>query len=49
VASAVVYGQPVELASKVSFSVPGSYVLRATAFDGQLYTARDVAVTVKRP
>jgi hypothetical protein len=46
-ASAVVYGQPVEIASKVSFSAPGTYVLRATAFDGQLYTTRDVRVTVK--
>jgi hypothetical protein len=48
-ASAVVYGQPVEIASKVSFSAPGTYVLRATAFDGQLYTTRDVTVNVKRP
>jgi hypothetical protein len=48
-ASAVVYGQPVDFASKVSFSVPGTYVLRATAFDGQLYTTRDVTVTVKGP
>jgi hypothetical protein len=48
-ASAVVYGQPVDLTSKVSFSTPGTYVLRATAFDGQLYTTRDVTVTVKRP
>jgi hypothetical protein len=46
-ASAVVYGQPVEIESKVSFSAPGTYVLRATAFDGQLYTTRDVRVTVK--
>jgi hypothetical protein len=48
-ASAVVYGQPVEIASKVSFSAPGTYVLRATAFDGQLYTTRDVTVNVKHP
>jgi hypothetical protein len=47
VASAVIYGQPVELASKVSFSAPGTYVLRATAFDGQLYSTRDVTVTAK--
>lgn len=47
-ASAVVYGQPVELTSKVSFTAPGTYVLRATAFDGQLYTTRDVTVTAKR-
>lgn len=48
-ASAVIYGQPVELTSKVSFSAPGTYVLRASAFDGQLYTTRDVTVTAKRP
>ena len=45
--SAVLYGQPVTLASKVSFGAPGSYVLRATADDGQLFTSRDVTVTVK--
>ena len=44
-ASQVIYGQPVELTAKVSFSAPGTYVLRATAFDGQLYTTRDVTVT----
>jgi hypothetical protein len=49
VASAVVYGKRVDLASKVTFSAPGTYVLRATAFDGQLYTTRDVTVTAKRP
>jgi hypothetical protein len=47
--SEVIYGQPVELASKVGFSAPGTYVLRASAFDGQLYTTRDVTVSVKRP
>lgn len=47
VASAVTYGQPVELASKVGFGAPGTYVLRATGFDGQLYSTRDVTVTVK--
>ncbi len=45
--SAVVYGQPVKLTSKVSFSEPGTYILRATANDGQLYTSRDVTVTVQ--
>lgn len=44
--SAVVYGQPVALSSKVTFSAPGTYVLRATANDGQLFTSRDVTVTV---
>ena len=40
------YGEPVTLTSKVSFSAPGTYVLRATANDGQLFTSRDVTVTV---
>ncbi len=44
--SAVVYGEPVTLASKVSFGAPGTYILRATANDGQLYTSRDITVTV---
>jgi hypothetical protein len=44
--SPILHGQPVELSSKVSFSVPGKYVLRATAFDGQLYSTRDVTVIV---
>ncbi len=45
-ASAVVYGEPVALTSKVSFGAPGTYVLRATANDGQLFTSRDITVTV---
>jgi hypothetical protein len=44
--SAVVYGEPVTLTSKVSFGEPGTYVLRATANDGQLFTSRDVTVNV---
>jgi hypothetical protein len=46
-ASAVVHGEPITLTSKATFSVPGTYVLRVTANDGQLYTSRDVTVTVK--
>ena len=45
-ASAVLYGQPVDLTSRVSFGAPGTYVLRVTASDGQLFTSRDVTVTV---
>jgi hypothetical protein len=44
-ASMIVHGEPVTLVSKVSFSAPGTYVLRATANDGQLFTSRDVTVT----
>ena len=47
-ASAVVYGQPVAVTSKVSFETPGVYVLRVTANDGQLFTSRDVTVTVNQ-
>lgn len=45
-ASAVVYGEPVALTSKVSFTAPGTYVLRATANDGQLFTSRDITINV---
>jgi hypothetical protein len=47
-ASMIVHGQPVELTTKVSFSVPGTYVLRATAGDGQLYSSHDVTVIAER-
>jgi len=40
------YGKPMELTSKVSFSVPGTYLLRAIAGDGQLESIREVTVTV---
>jgi hypothetical protein len=46
-ASAVVHGEPITLTSKATFSAPGTYVLRVTANDGQLYASRDVTVTVK--
>lgn len=45
-ASPVVYGEPVTLTSKATFSAPGLYVLRAIADDGQLYTTREITVTV---
>jgi hypothetical protein len=45
-ASAIVHGEPVTLTSKASFSTPGTYVLRVTANDGQLFTSRDVTITV---
>jgi hypothetical protein len=40
------YGKPVTLTSTVSFSVPGTYVLRATASDGQLFANYHVTVMV---
>jgi hypothetical protein len=45
-ASPIVYGEPVALTAKATFSAPGTYVLRATANDGQLNTTRDVTVMV---
>jgi len=47
-ASAVVHGEPITLNSKATFSAPGTYVLRVTANDGQLFTSRDVTVNVTR-
>jgi hypothetical protein len=41
-----VYGKPVELTTKVSFSAPGTYLLRAIAGDGQIESIHDVTVTV---
>jgi hypothetical protein len=44
--SPVVYGEPITLTSKVTFGAPGTYVLRAIANDGQLFTTQDVTVNV---
>jgi hypothetical protein len=41
-----VYGQPVTLETKVSFSVPGNYRIRAIAIDGALFSSYDVDVKV---
>ena len=41
-----VYGKPVDLTTKVSFSAPGTYLLRAIASDGQLESMYEVTVTV---
>ena len=45
-ASPYAYGQPITLTSKVRFSAPGTYVLRAIANDGQLSSTYNVTVTV---
>jgi len=42
-----VYGEPATLTSKVTFSAPGTYILRAIATDGQLFSTNDVTLTVK--
>lgn len=41
------YQKPVTATTRVSFRVPGAYVLRAIANDGALMTFHDVTVTVK--
>jgi hypothetical protein len=41
-----VYGKPVELTTKLSFSAPGAYLLRAIASDGQIESIHEVTVTV---
>ena len=44
--SSRVYGKPVTFDTRVSFSRPGVYQLRAIASDGQLFSTYDVNVTV---
>ena len=41
-----VYGKPIDLTTKVSFSAPGTYLLRAIASDGQIESIHEVTVTV---
>ena len=41
-----VYGQPVTSETKVSFSAPGDYRIRAIAIDGALFSSYDVDVKV---
>jgi hypothetical protein len=42
-----VYGKPAEMTTKVTFSAPGTYVLRAIASDSQLEATADATVTVR--
>jgi hypothetical protein len=44
-----IYGKPATLETKVTFSRPGSYRVRAIASDGQLFSTYDVDVTVVVP
>ena len=41
-----VYGKPVDLTTKATFSAPGTYVLRAIVSDGQLESIHEVSVLV---
>ena len=45
--SPAVYGMPVTSQTKVSFTAPGAYRLRAIASDGSLFSTFDVDVTVR--
>lgn len=42
-----VYGKPVTASTKVTFSAPGTYVIRAIASDGALFAPHDITVVVK--
>jgi hypothetical protein len=44
--SPAVYGKPLTSETKVSFSVPGSYRIRAIATDGAMFSTFDVDLTV---
>lgn len=44
--AAAIHGRPAELSTDVTFSQPGTYVLKAVASDGLLEAAHDVTVTV---
>ena len=44
--SPAVYGKPLTSETKVSFSAPGTYRIRAIATDGALFSTYDVDVTV---
>jgi hypothetical protein len=43
-----VYGKPVDLTTKASFSAPGTYLLRAIVSDGQLESIHEVRVIVNQ-
>jgi len=46
-ASEIIYGEPVTMTTKVTFSAPGTYVLRAIADDSQLYATAEVTISVQ--
>lgn len=45
----VTFSNPTALNTTASFSVPGTYVLRLSAFDGENTASDDVTITVNRP
>ncbi len=46
---AVTFGSPNALTTTASFTVPGVYIIRLSAFDGEATTSDDVLVTVNAP
>jgi hypothetical protein len=42
-----VYGKPITASTVVTFSAPGTYVIRAVASDGALFAPHDITVVVK--
>jgi hypothetical protein len=46
-ASEIIYGETVTMTTKVTFSAPGTYVLRAIADDSQLYATGEVTINVQ--
>jgi hypothetical protein len=42
-----VFGEPATLETRVRFSAPGAYRVRAIASDGQLFSTWDVDITVR--
>jgi hypothetical protein len=47
--AAVTFAAPNALSTTATFSVPGVYAIRLSAFDGQVTTSDDVLVTVEAP
>jgi hypothetical protein len=47
--AAVTFSAPTALTTTVTFSVPGVYTIRLSAFDGEATTSDDVIVTVSAP
>jgi hypothetical protein len=46
---AVTFGSPNALTTTASFTVPGTYIIRLSAFDGEATASDDVIVTVNAP
>jgi PA14 domain/K319L-like, PKD domain len=47
--AAVTFGTPNLLTTTATFSIPGTYVIRLSAFDGEVTSSDDVSITVQAP